>query len=75
VKGLYVSPLKAWRSMWTQFARAIAGIARLRHNCRSRCASRTWHALTGDTSVKDSRQVSARGADLLITTPESLYLL
>ena len=77
VRVLYVSPLKALdlrrRAQPPRAARRDrprGGPARRAGRRRSRSRSRT-----GDTPAEDRRQLARRPPDILITTPESLYLL
>ncbi len=76
LRTLYVSPLKALTYDVERNLRApLAGIANE--------ASRTGVALpelkvatrTGDTAAEERRQLARHPPDILITTPESLYLL
>jgi ATP-dependent helicase Lhr and Lhr-like helicase len=76
LKVLYVSPLKALavdvdRNLRSPIAGIRAAAAELGLSVREpNVAMRS-----GDTSIKDRSRFQRAGADLLITTPESLYLL
>ena len=76
VRVLYVSPLKALtydveRNLRAPLAGIALAAARLGEpEPRISVASRT-----GDTPQEDRRQIARRPPDILITTPESLYLM
>ena len=76
VRVLYISPLKALvydieRNLRTPLAGIAATAARMGVEVPDvRVAMRT-----GDTSQRDRRALLTRPADVLVTTPESLYLL
>ncbi len=76
IRVLYVSPLKALtydveRNLRAPLAGIALAAARLGEpEPRISVASRT-----GDTPQEDRRQIARRPPDILITTPESLYLM
>ncbi len=73
---LYVSPLKALAiDVERNLAAPIAGIQA--YASRSGLAVRipTLDVRTGDTPAKDRARMARAPADILITTPESLYLM
>ena len=73
---LYVSPLKALAVDIEKNLRApIAGIAEQAARAGEDLCLPTVDVRTGDTSPRDRARMARRPADVLITTPESLYLL
>jgi ATP-dependent Lhr-like helicase len=76
VRVLYVSPLKALAYDVERNLRApLAGIARAAEPLGARLRPVTVSIRTGDTPEKQRRQLARDPGDILITTPESLYLL
>ncbi|MDF3066790.1 MAG: lhr2 [Polyangiaceae bacterium] len=76
LKVLYVSPLKALAVDVDRNLRApIAGIRAAAAELSVPVRELDVATRSGDTSVKDRSRFQRSGADLLITTPESLYLL
>jgi ATP-dependent Lhr-like helicase len=75
-KVLYVSPLKALAVDVERNLRApIAGIAQLAEKHGERVRVPDIHIRTGDTPAADRARMLRAPPDVLITTPESLYLL
>ena len=73
---VYVSPLKALAVDVERNLRApIAGIARPRRAAARRCACPSILVRTGDTPTSERARFLREPADIVITTPESLYLL
>jgi ATP-dependent Lhr-like helicase len=73
---VYVSPLKALAADVERNLRApLAGIARAADARGDPYVSPTIAIRTGDTPAADRARFQRQPADLLITTPESLYLL
>ncbi len=73
---LYVSPLRALAFDVEKNLRApLAGIQLAAERLGAPFAAPTVAMRTGDTSEKERRQLARRPADILITTPESLYLM
>jgi ATP-dependent Lhr-like helicase len=73
---LYVSPLKALTYDVERNLRApLAGIAREAGRLGLEVPVVTVATRTGDTPAQDRRAMVRRPPDILITTPESLYLL
>src|SRR5262249_41006378 len=73
---LYVSPLRALASDAEKTLRApLAGIALAGERLGTAFAPPTVAMRTGDTSGKERQQLVRRPPDILITTPESLYLM
>jgi ATP-dependent Lhr-like helicase len=73
---LYVSPLKALTYDVERNLRApLAGIAREAGRLGIEVPTITVATRTGDTPAADRRAMIRRPPDILITTPESLYLL
>ncbi len=73
---LYVSPLKAWESMSTRTCRFLSKESRPRIGGRSPVPNVTVGVRFGDTTTASQRrQLLAHLPDVLITTPESLYLM
>jgi len=76
VRVLYVSPLKALTYDVQRNLRApLAGIALAAARLGVPIVPVTVGSRTGDTSAEERRQLARRPPDILITTPESLYLL
>ncbi|MBM3879221.1 MAG: DEAD/DEAH box helicase [Verrucomicrobia bacterium] len=73
---LYVSPLKALAVDIERNLRApLAGIAALAHEQCAPLHLPTLAIRTGDTPAADRARMARTPPDILITTPESLYLL
>ncbi|HET9955294.1 MAG TPA: DEAD/DEAH box helicase, partial [Polyangiaceae bacterium] len=76
VRVLYVSPLKALAVDVERNLRApIAGIQAAAAELGASVRSPDVAMRSGDTPVQDRARFQRHGGDLLITTPESLYLL
>ncbi len=76
VRILYVSPLKALSYDIERNLRApLAGIARAAGLRGDPVPQISVGLRTGDTSAAERRAIARRPPDILITTPESLYLL
>jgi ATP-dependent helicase Lhr and Lhr-like helicase len=76
VRVVYVSPLKALAYDVERNLRApLAGIARAAEAMNARIRPITISTRTGDTSERDRRLIARDPGDILITTPESLYLM
>ncbi|MEO8229378.1 MAG: DEAD/DEAH box helicase [Chloroflexota bacterium] len=76
IRVLYVSPLKALSYDIERNLRApLAGIAVAAGRRGDPLPSISVGLRTGDTSAEERRLLSRRPPDILITTPESLYLL
>jgi ATP-dependent Lhr-like helicase len=76
VRVLYVSPLKALAYDIERNLRApLSGIARAAEKLGARIRPVQVSIRTGDTPEKQRRQLARAPGDILITTPESLYLL
>jgi ATP-dependent Lhr-like helicase len=76
LKVLYVSPLKALAVDVERNLRApIAGIRAAAAELGTSVREPEVAIRSGDTPLKERAQFQRRAADLLITTPESLYLL
>ena len=76
LRVLYVSPLKALAVDIEQNLRApIDGILKTAANLGLTVHAPDIALRTGDTTAKERAAFLRRGADILITTPESLYLL
>lgn len=72
---LYISPLKALGADVERNLRApLAGITRLSRNETGE-PSITVGVRSGDTPARERRQLISNPPDILITTPESLYLM
>ena len=72
---LYVSPIKALAyDIERNLQQPIAGIAE-ESKASETFGEVTVGVRTGDTSARDRRRLLSHPADILITTPESLYLL
>ena len=73
---LYVSPLKALAVDVERNLRApIAGIARQAERAGAAFHEPTVAIRTGDTPSRDRARFAREPSDILVTTPESLYLL
>ena len=73
---LYVSPLKALAVDVERNLRApLAGITQTALRLNQTPPSVTVGVRSGDTSAADRRTLSTRPPDILITTPESLFLM
>jgi ATP-dependent helicase Lhr and Lhr-like helicase len=73
---LYVSPLKALAvDIERNLREPIEGIAREAERSGRRMRVPTVDLRTGDTPAKDRARMARMPADILITTPESLYLM
>ena len=73
---LYISPLKALAVDVEKNLRApIAGIAQAAERMGVRVRIPTIDLRTGDTPAKDRARMARTPPDILITTPESLYLM
>ena len=76
VRVLYVSPLKALTYDVERNLRApLAGIALAAERLGEPVPRITVASRTGDTPAEDRRQLARHPPDILITTPESLYLM
>jgi ATP-dependent Lhr-like helicase len=76
VRVLYISPLKALTYDVERNLRApLAGIALAAARLGEPAPDITVASRTGDTPAEDRRNLARRPPDILITTPESLYLL
>jgi ATP-dependent Lhr-like helicase len=76
VRVLYISPLKALAYDVERNLRApLAGIALAAEALGTAAPDITVASRTGDTSAEDRRDLVRRPPDILVTTPESLYLL
>ncbi|HEU0235152.1 MAG TPA: DEAD/DEAH box helicase, partial [Candidatus Limnocylindrales bacterium] len=76
VRVLYVSPLKALTYDVERNLRApLAGISLAAARIGEEPPRITIGSRTGDTPAEDRRALARRPPDILITTPESLYLL
>jgi ATP-dependent Lhr-like helicase len=76
VKVLYVSPLKALvYDVERNLRSPLRGIARMAELQGRAVALPRVDVRTGDTSAQQRRQQARDPADILVTTPESLYLL
>ncbi|GAA1096962.1 ATP-dependent helicase [Tsukamurella spumae] len=73
---LYISPLKALAVDVERNLRApLAGIARVRERRGEPAPAVTVGVRSGDTPAQQRRQLVRTPPDILITTPESLYLM
>ncbi|MGB5952853.1 MAG: DEAD/DEAH box helicase, partial [Ornithinimicrobium sp.] len=73
---LYVSPLKALAVDVERNLRSpLIGIAHAAHRLGQQAAEVTVAIRSGDTPAAERRAFAKHGADVLITTPESLFLL
>ncbi|HEX7222500.1 MAG TPA: DEAD/DEAH box helicase, partial [Candidatus Limnocylindrales bacterium] len=76
IRVLYVSPLKALTYDVERNLRApLAGIALAAARLGEPAPDITVASRTGDTPAEDRRNIARRPPDILITTPESLYLM
>ncbi|HEU4671577.1 MAG TPA: DEAD/DEAH box helicase [Candidatus Limnocylindrales bacterium] len=76
VSVLYVSPLKALTYDVERNLRApLAGIALAAERLGTPIPEITIASRTGDTPSEDRREIARHPPDILVTTPESLYLL
>jgi ATP-dependent helicase Lhr and Lhr-like helicase len=76
VRVLYVSPLKALTYDIERNLRApLTGIAHAAAKLGEEPPHITVASRTGDTPTEDRRQIARHPPDILITTPESLYLM
>ena len=76
VRVLYVSPLKALTYDVERNLRApLTGIALAAARLGDEPPHITVASRTGDTPAEDRRQIARHPPDILITTPESLYLM
>ncbi|MEA2518387.1 MAG: ATP-dependent helicase Lhr and Lhr-like helicase [Chloroflexota bacterium] len=76
IRVLYVSPLKALTYDVERNLRApLAGIALAAAKLGEPVPDITVASRTGDTTSEDRRNIARRPPDILITTPESLYLM
>ncbi len=73
---LYVSPLKALAADVERNLRApLAGIARVAEQSGDAFRVPSVAIRSGDTTASDRARIAKAPPDILITTPESLYLL
>ena len=76
VRVLYISPLKALTYDIERNLRApLTGIALAAERLGEPVPRITVASRTGDTPTEDRRQIARHPPDILITTPESLYLM
>ena len=76
VRVLYISPLKALTYDVERNLRApLTGIGLAAQNLGEEAPRITVASRTGDTPAEDRREIARHAPDILITTPESLYLL
>ncbi|MDP9483233.1 MAG: DEAD/DEAH box helicase, partial [Chloroflexota bacterium] len=76
VRVLYISPLKALTYDVERNLRApLTGIGHAAQRLRQEPPHISVASRTGDTPAEDRREIARRPPDILITTPESLYLL
>jgi ATP-dependent Lhr-like helicase len=76
VRVLYISPLKALTYDVERNLRApLTGIGLAAQRLGEAPPSISVASRTGDTPAEDRRELARRPPDILITTPESLYLL
>ena len=76
VRVLYISPLKALTYDVERNLRApLTGIGLAAQKLGDEPPRITVASRTGDTPSEDRREIARRPPDILITTPESLYLL
>ncbi len=76
VRVLYVSPLKALTYDVERNLRApLTGIGHAAQRLGQEPPRISVASRTGDTPTEDRREIARRPPDILITTPESLYLL
>ena len=73
---LYVSPLKALAvDVERNLRTPLTGLARVAERAEMPAPSITVGVRSGDTTAKDRRDLISRPPDILITTPESLFLM
>ena len=73
---VYVSPLKALAVDVERNLRSpLTGMANMARRMRVEIHEPTIHVRTGDTPQRERARFARHPADILITTPESLYLL
>lgn len=76
VRVLYISPLKALaHDVEKNLQRPLEGIAERRRQAGTARRSVSVQSRTGDTSQRDRARQRRNPADILVTTPESLFLL
>ncbi len=76
VRVLYISPLKALVADIERNLRApLIGVARAAEQLGTPFAAPRVALRTGDTPARDRRAQSRDPAEILVTTPESLYLI
>ena len=76
VRVLYISPLKALTYDIERNLRApLTGIALAAERLGEPVPNISVASRTGDTPTEDRRQIARHPPDILITTPESLYLM
>jgi ATP-dependent Lhr-like helicase len=76
VRILYISPLKALTYDVERNLRApLTGIGLAEQRLGNEAPRISVASRTGDTPTEDRREIARRPPDILITTPESLYLL
>ncbi len=76
VRALYISPLKALTYDIERNLRApLTGIALAAERLAEPVPHISVASRTGDTPTEDRRQIARHAPDILITTPESLYLM
>ena len=76
VRVLYISPLKALGVDIDRNLRApIAGITAVAQRTEEPIHTPTVAIRSGDTSQKERREIAKHPPEILITTPESLYLM
>lgn len=76
VRVLYVSPLKALGAdVERNLRRPLAGIAEAAAELGERWAPVSVGVRSGDTPARERRRLAAHPPEVLITTPESLYLM
>lgn len=75
-RAVYVSPLKALAyDVERNLQRPLAGVARAAAELGTVAPPLAIDVRTGDTPMSERRRQARRPGDILITTPESLYLL
>ncbi|WP_250729930.1 DEAD/DEAH box helicase, partial [Actinomyces sp. 187325] len=76
VRVLYISPLKALGAdVERNLRRPLAGIAEAAEEMGEPAATIAVGTRTGDTTPAERRRLRTHPPDILITTPESLYLM
>jgi ATP-dependent Lhr-like helicase len=76
VRVLYVSPLKALTyDVERNLQAPLTGIGLAAQRLGERPPQISVASRTGDTPTEDRRQIARHAPDILITTPESLYLM